>query len=95
MNGLKGIWAEGGAKAFFRGNGTNIIKIAPETAVKFIAFDAIKESICKNPKQPTTLERLMSGASAGFLSQSLIYPLEICKTRLALYLALTQALEDV
>jgi solute carrier family 25 phosphate transporter 23/24/25/41 len=84
MKGFKDIHAEGGFKAFFRGNGTNVIKIAPETAIKFIAFDKIKERICKNPKKPSTGERLMSGAAAGFLSQSLIYPLEITKTRLAL-----------
>lgn len=71
-------------KSFFRGNGTNVIKIAPETAIKFIMFDKIKEMTCKNAKQPTTVERLISGGIAGFTSQSMIYPLEIIKTRLAL-----------
>lgn len=61
-----------------------MIKIAPETAIKFIMFDKIKEMTCKNPKQPTTSERLVSGGCAGFVSQSLIYPLEIIKTRLAI-----------
>jgi len=78
------IYREGGAKSFFRGNGTNVIKIAPETAIKFIMFDKIKEMTCKNPKKPSTGERLISGAVAGFTSQTMIYPLEICKTRLAL-----------
>lgn len=82
--GFVGIYKDGGLKSFFRGNGTNVIKIAPETAIKFIMYDKIKEATCKNPKQPTTGERLLSGAVAGFSAQTLIYPLEICKTRLAL-----------
>jgi len=83
-SGLRDIWKDGGAKAFFRGNGTNVVKIAPETACKFICYDMIKEKVCKDVKAPTTVERLISGAAAGFTAQSLIYPLEICKTRLAL-----------
>jgi solute carrier family 25 (mitochondrial phosphate transporter), member 23/24/25/41 len=82
--GFKGIYKEGGMKSFFRGNGTNVIKIAPETGIKFICFDKIKDAVCKDKNAPTTVERLISGASAGFTAQSLIYPLEICKTRLAL-----------
>ena len=61
-----------------------MIKIAPETAIKFIMYDKIKAATCKDPKAPTTSERLLSGAVAGFTSQSLIYPLEIVKTRLAI-----------
>jgi solute carrier family 25 phosphate transporter 23/24/25/41 len=55
-------------QAYFRGNGTNVIKIAPETAIKFIMYDKIKAATCKDPKAPTTTERLLSGAVAGFTS---------------------------
>lgn len=82
--GFKSIYKEGGIKAFFRGNGTNVIKIGPETAIKFLLYDKIKETVCKDVKAPTTFERLISGATAGFTASSLIYPLEICKTRLAI-----------
>ena len=68
MQGFKDIYADGGARSFFRGNGTNVVKIAPETAIKFIMYDKIKQSICVNIQQPTTLERLLSGAIAGFIS---------------------------
>ncbi len=84
VEGMKGIYKEGGLKAFFRGNGTNVIKIIPETSSKFIFYERIKNLTCKNSKKPTSLERFTSGGLAGALSQAMIYPLEITKTRLAL-----------
>lgn len=81
---FKRIFREDGFKGLFKGNGTNVIKIMPETAVKMMTYDRIKEVMCKNPHKPTTVERLISGAFAGFTAQTLIYPLEITKTRLAL-----------
>lgn len=47
-------------------------------------YDKIKAAVCKDPKAPKTSERLLSGAIAGFTSQTFIYPLEIVKTRLAI-----------
>jgi solute carrier family 25 phosphate transporter 23/24/25/41 len=78
------IQRESGFRGFFKGNGTNVLKIIPETSLKFLTYDKIKELICADIKNPTTSERLFSGASSGFLTQTIIYPLEITKTRLAL-----------
>mmetsp|Transcript_13471 Transcript_13471/g.24381 ORF Transcript_13471/g.24381 Transcript_13471/m.24381 type:complete len:582 (-) Transcript_13471:318-2063(-) len=75
--------ALGGAMAFFRGNGTNVVKIAPETAIKFWAYESAKPILCKDANNPSGMERFLCGATGGITAQTCIYPLEIVKTRLA------------
>ncbi|MES1916421.1 MAG: hypothetical protein MHM6MM_008239, partial [Cercozoa sp. M6MM] len=82
-HGLRTIYRTAGLRGFFVGNGTNCIKIAPETAARFWAYDRFKRIICRDHEAPTLFERFCSGASAGAVAQFCIYPLEIVKTRLA------------
>ncbi|KAF5287764.1 hypothetical protein FQA39_LY15700 [Lamprigera yunnana] len=76
---------EGGVASLWRGNGINVLKIAPETAIKFAAYEQIKRFI-KGDSDLTLgmYERFCAGALAGGISQTAIYPLEVLKTRLAL-----------
>jgi hypothetical protein len=78
---LSNIWKEGGVRAFFRGNGTNCIKIIPESSLKFFIYEKAKSTIVnrKNNSDITDIERFFAGATAGALSQMLIYPLECIK----------------
>ncbi|KAF7382639.1 hypothetical protein HZH68_014749 [Vespula germanica] len=76
---------EGGITSLWRGNGINVLKIGPETALKFMAYEQVKRAIKGNDTRELGLyERFMAGSMAGGISQSAIYPLEVLKTRLAL-----------
>lgn len=76
---------EGGFSSLWRGNGINVMKIAPESAIKFAAYEKVKRLIRGDEKRQLTIyERFLAGACAGGVSQTAIYPLEVLKTRLAL-----------
>ena len=59
----------GTTSAFFRGNGTNVIKIAPETAIKLSCNDRIKHMLCEDVEDITPGQRMLSGALAGAIAQ--------------------------
>lgn len=82
---LRYMLKEGGVRSLWRGNGINVLKIAPESAIKFAAYEQVKRLIRGNEKRQMTIyERFAAGACAGGVSQTVIYPLEVLKTRLAL-----------
>ncbi|VDN56779.1 unnamed protein product [Dracunculus medinensis] len=83
---LSYLYDEGGLKSFWRGNGINVVKIAPESAIKFMAYEQWKRLIQKfgHGQELCVQERFVAGSLAGVFSQSIIYPLEVLKTRLAL-----------
>lgn len=81
--GFRQMASEGTLQAFFRGNGTNVVKIAPETAIKLTFNDRIKRIVCHDPDRITPLQRLFAGAMSGAAAQFAIYPLELVRTRLA------------
>ena len=83
IEGFKAIYTEGGIKSFFRGNFANCVKIAPETATKFIAFDEAKKVIAKDIGNITLIEKFISGGIAGSIAQFTVFPLETLKTRLS------------
>ena len=75
----------GGVRGLWRGNGMNVLKIAPESAVKFAAYDFFKRRIRGDADRDLLMsERFLAGSLAGGVSQTVIYPMEVMKTRLAL-----------
>ena len=69
---------EGGVWSLWRGNGINVLKIAPESALKFMAYEQAKRIIRgSNTRELTIYERFVAGSFAGSFSQTIIYPLEV------------------
>ncbi|XP_061686681.1 mitochondrial adenyl nucleotide antiporter SLC25A24 isoform X1 [Syngnathoides biaculeatus] len=86
LSGFQYMVKEGGVQSFWRGNGINVLKIAPETAIKFTAYEKIKHIMYgrKDTKNLRVHERFFAGSLAGATAQTAIYPLEVVKTRLTL-----------
>ncbi|KAG2432911.1 hypothetical protein HXX76_008641 [Chlamydomonas incerta] len=81
--GWQKMMAEGSIKSFFKGNGANVVKIAPETALKFTLNDSIRSVVAQDPDKVRLRERAISGGISGAIAQGLLYPLDTIRTRLA------------
>jgi len=87
LSAMKSIYAHGGIRGFFVGNGLNVIKIVPESAIKFWAFESAKSILAKatdaeDKNSISVGARFIAGGMAGLCSQFTIYPLETLKTRI-------------
>ncbi|XP_028283490.1 calcium-binding mitochondrial carrier protein SCaMC-1-like [Parambassis ranga] len=84
VGGFKQMITEGGLTSLWRGNGINVLKIGPETAIKFMAYEQYKKLLTSEEKKIETHKRFMAGSLAGATAQTAIYPMEVLKTRLTL-----------
>eukprot|EP01129_Flabellula_baltica_P010428 TRINITY_DN4404_c0_g1_i1.p1 TRINITY_DN4404_c0_g1~~TRINITY_DN4404_c0_g1_i1.p1 ORF type:complete len:222 (+),score=31.36 TRINITY_DN4404_c0_g1_i1:17-682(+) len=78
------IFNEDGLRGYWRGNGANVLKVIPEIGSRYLFFENLKTYIMKskNSTELTTLERFLSGGGSGVLSQFLVYPMEVIRSRL-------------
>merc|ERR1719335_347067 len=81
------IYSEQGMGAFWRGNGTNIIRYFPTQAFNLAFKDTIKAMFPKYNNKTDFWKffavQLASGGFAGAASLSIVYPLDYARTRLA------------
>ncbi|TKS69072.1 Calcium-binding mitochondrial carrier protein SCaMC-3 [Collichthys lucidus] len=86
QSGFQYMVTEGGLQSLWRGNGINVLKIAPETAIKFTAYEKIKKAMRGSDENRNlrVYERFVAGCLAGGTAQTAIYPMEVLKTRLTL-----------
>ncbi|KAJ2762257.1 hypothetical protein IWQ57_005842, partial [Coemansia nantahalensis] len=88
------IWREEGIAGYMRGNGTNVVRIVPYSAVQFATYEQLKRMLMEEGKtELDTRRRLLAGAGAGIASVAATYPLDIVRTRISVQTA--HALADM
>ena len=84
LTSARNIYQSCGFRGFFRGNLTNCVKVAPDTAIRYYSFERFKKLVAHDTKDITLMERFISGGLAGSFTQAIVYPLEVVKTRMNL-----------
>eukprot|EP01117_Protostelium_nocturnum_P014404 TRINITY_DN5481_c0_g1_i1.p1 TRINITY_DN5481_c0_g1~~TRINITY_DN5481_c0_g1_i1.p1 ORF type:complete len:313 (-),score=91.88 TRINITY_DN5481_c0_g1_i1:49-987(-) len=78
------MYKDDGLMGYFKGNGTNIVRIVPYSAAQFAAYEKFKQLLIKpGDRDLTPLNRLNAGALAGIVSVVVTYPLDLIRTRLS------------
>ncbi|KAM0715920.1 hypothetical protein Q7P37_008434 [Cladosporium fusiforme] len=86
-NACKELWAAGGIRSLFAGNGINVVKVMPESAVKFGSYEASKRAVARfeghsDTKNISAPSQFVAGGMAGMISQAVVYPLDTLKFRM-------------
>eukprot|EP00158_Paraphelidium_tribonemae_P007667 Partr_v1_DN28321_c0_g1_i1_m78954 putative Solute carrier family 25 len=79
---LAKVYREEGVRGYFRGNGTNVLRIAPYSAIQFAVYEKMKKVLSPDGVL-TTDKRLFAGAVAGVASVASTYPLDMARTRMS------------
>ncbi|KAJ5479586.1 hypothetical protein N7530_005095 [Penicillium desertorum] len=84
---LKELWRAGGIRSLFAGNGLNVVKVMPESAIKFGAYESAKRALARleghnDPKRLLPTSQFMSGGFGGMVAQCFVYPLDTLKFRM-------------
>ncbi|KAI9787167.1 MAG: hypothetical protein M1839_003402 [Geoglossum umbratile] len=87
IDGLKAIWRAGGVRSLFAGNGLNVVKVMPESAIRFGSYEAAKRAFAKleghdDPKQISNVSKYVAGGVGGLISQFSVYPIDTLKFRM-------------
>ncbi|KAJ5558894.1 hypothetical protein N7461_002866 [Penicillium sp. DV-2018c] len=87
LEALKELWRAGGIRSLFAGNGLNVVKVMPESAIKFGAYESAKRAFARleghnDPKRLLPTSQFMSGGFGGMVAQCFVYPLDTLKFRM-------------
>ncbi|KAL4878914.1 mitochondrial carrier domain-containing protein [Aspergillus karnatakaensis] len=84
---VKELWRAGGIRSLFAGNGLNVVKVMPESAIKFGAYESAKRAFARleghdDPKRLRPTSQFLSGGFGGMVAQCFVYPLDTLKFRM-------------
>lgn len=77
------MWQKEGMYGFFKGNGVNVVRIAPFTAFEFFFYDMYKENLFGG-QTASNLSKLICGGLTGCTASFLTYPLDLIRTLLSI-----------
>lgn len=83
---LARMWREEGFKGFMKGNGINVVRILPYSALQFTSYGGFKQLLASwsGETNLSTPLRLTAGAGAGIVAVIATYPLDLVRARLSI-----------
>jgi solute carrier family 25 phosphate transporter 23/24/25/41 len=81
------MYREEGLRSFWKGNGTNVVRIAPFSAIQFFSFDVYKRLVLPassvQGSQPSPIRTFAAGALTGITASTICYPLDLVRSVLS------------
>jgi len=81
------MWRNEGVYGFFKGNGVNVVRIAPFSAFEFFFYEFYKQTLFRDKEQISNLNKLVCGGLTGMTASTLTYPLDLIRTKLSINVA--------
>ncbi|KAK9475310.1 mitochondrial carrier domain-containing protein [Dipodascopsis tothii] len=85
LNAIRVLWRHGGVRNFFVGNGLNILKVLPESAIKFGSFESAKRYLAElegvDVGELSQASSFIAGGIGGAVAQFAVYPIDTLKFR--------------
>lgn len=83
---IRTLWKQGGFRAFYVGNGLNVMKVFPESAMKFGSFEAAKRIFARvegvdDTSKLSKISTYLAGGLGGVAAQFTVYPIDTLKFR--------------
>lgn len=75
-------YMECGLKGLYRGVGPTLYGMLPYAGLKFYIYEKLKSSLPTNELQNSIFSKLVCGAVAGLVGQTIIYPLDVVRRQM-------------
>lgn len=84
LRSLAAVGADGGLKAYWRGNTPQLLKVVPYSAVQLATYEAVKRALADPDTGKLSVPaRLAAGAAAGAVATLATHPLDTLRLRMA------------
>jgi len=80
------IYRKEGIIGFYKGNGVNIFRASPCSALEFLFYEIYKNALVNESNATDFKSKLLCGALTGITANSITYPLDLMKTILSVQL---------